>query len=186
MRVSPTPEQLNYLSSLGLHLAPQPPTLPRSRSGGDSGKSRKRVSGYAPKPTKLVLRSHTLRNRARLGLAAGLCGGAIGLLLGGFFGVITHGLLCGMCIAACTAIGWLGVAFCWSFGWKADKDLTGDIDVLFDGEVGIEIAVLLALIAFVLCFFGMIVFVTIDGSAAARAWIRGTLLVIWGLACCPV
>jgi hypothetical protein len=163
---------LEYLASLGVATAtPAVGTTRRSASRQDRGR-------------KFRERPQTLRAQAILGLLSGLGSGAIGLLLGGFFGLITHGLAWGLCLAVCTAIGWLISGFLWTFGWNANWDLDRRLG-FFKDRIGIGVAIVLAAIAFVLCFCGMLAAVMLSGSDAARAWIRGTLLVIWLIGLLP-
>lgn len=172
MRVSPTSEQLDYLSSLGVCV-----TSPPAKAA--------RVSGGREDDTASIARPpQTLRSRVVLGLIAGLCSGAVGLMLGGFFGLVTHGLLWGVWMAACTTVGWLMIGFLWSFGWTSDSELTDRIN-FEDSEIGIGVAMVLGMLAFGLCFCGMLVAVTLGGKESARAWVRGTLVVLWMIGFVP-
>jgi hypothetical protein len=162
MRVSPTPEQLEYLASLGVNTVTASATTTKRSVGRENDQPRIRR------------RPATVQARAPVGWLAGFCSGAVGLFLGGFFGLVTHGLVWGTCIGLCTAIGWSILGFVWSFGWKNDS-----------ARIGIGVAIVLAALALVVCFGGMLVAVMLSGTDAARAWIRGTLLVIWASGLVP-
>jgi hypothetical protein len=172
MRVSPTSEQLEYLASLGVAAATPPVRTTRRSSRREYDGAR--VRSYPQTP----------RLRALRAIASGLCSAGIGLALGGFYLLITHGVGWGLCLTICTAIGWLMIGFLWTFGLSAGRELDQRIG-FFKPRVGIRVAMVLAAIAFVICFVAMLLAVMISGPAAARAWIRGTLLVIWAIGSLP-
>lgn len=166
MRVSPTSEQLGYLSSLGVYIR-----TPKAEAMADSGSIENVAENIVQPPSRI-------RARAVLGLMAGVCSGAIGLLFGGFFGVVTYGMLRGSCVAACAAFGWLLIGFLWTYSWKTDDDMSDEI-AFSNARPGIGVAMTLAVVGFGPCFCGMLLAGTIGGQEIARAWLRVALAVLW-------